>query len=104
MKKTMLFAAACLIPLAACTTANQDEGVPAPHLGEAVKRNIAAQVVNPDAPLADEGPQTMDGRRAALAQERYATGKVVQPEDTSVTQLQQNNGSNGGGGTGSTMP
>lgn len=67
----------------------------APHLGDAVKRNILAQTVNPNAGEEATGPQTMDGRRAALAQQRYATGKVIPPEDISSSQQQQNGGTSG---------
>jgi hypothetical protein len=102
MKKGLLIAALCLVPLAACTSLEEREGTPAPHIGDAVKRNILAQTVNPNAGEEAEGPQTADGRRAALAQERYATGKVIPPVD--ITSQQQGNGSNnssGGSGMGS---
>jgi hypothetical protein len=95
MKKGLLLATVCLIPLAGCASDEAlQEGQMAPHLGDAVKRNILAQTVNPDAG-SYETPQTMDGHRAALAQARYVNGKVIVPEDISSSQQQQNGGTSG---------
>ncbi len=102
MKKGLLFATVCLLPLAACTSIDEQEGTPAPHLGDAVKRNIVAQTINPNAGEEATGPQTTDGHRAALAQQRYATGKVIPPEDVSSSQQQQNGGASSGNGGSST--
>ena len=44
--------------------------------GVAVRQDLAAQIADPDAHY---GKTTSAGARAALAQERYRTGKVTQP-------------------------
>ncbi|WP_290496090.1 hypothetical protein [Hyphomonas sp. UBA4494] len=61
--------------------------------GDAVRQNIAAQTVNPNAP---EGVLTASGARSALAQERYEEDEVEKPDDTSTLRSTQP-GSGGGG-------
>lgn len=63
--------------------------------GEAVRQNIAAQVVNPDAP---EGVLTASGARTALAQERYEEDKVEKPKSDSPLQATRPTGSGDSGG------
>ena len=99
MNRPALFAVICLLPLiGACADTNPDasEGQAAPQLGNAVKSNIAAQTVNPLAPT-ESAPLAMDGERAALAQGRYAKGKVIQPDDVGVSSA---SGMSGGGDSG----
>jgi len=97
MNRSTLFALICSLPLiGACTDTDigASEGRTAPQFGDAVKGNIAAQVVNPNAP-ADGGPLTMNGQRAALAQDRYTKGQVINPEEVGAS---NGTGSGGGGG------
>lgn len=99
MNRIASIALICALPLlGACADLNgkdinANEGVDAPHFGEALKRDMAAQIVHPDAPLST-APQTMDGQRAAIAQDAYAKDKVKQPENVGVgSQFGQGGGS-----------
>jgi uncharacterized membrane protein YgcG len=87
-----------LLMLGGCAT-NLPVGVIEPTFGDAVGKNIAGQIVNPMAPQ-DRGPLTMDGRRAALQQQRYITDMVEPPVDISTQQSQSGGGGGGGGGAG----
>lgn len=96
MNRPTLFALICALPLiGACsdTDVGASEGRTAPQFGDAVKANIAAQIVNPNAP-SDGGPLTMNGQRAGLAQDRYVNGKVIKPAEVGAS----NGGDSGGGG------
>ena len=67
------------------------------RFGDAVRQNIAAQTVNPNAP---EGVLTASGSRAALAQERYEEDKVEKPASASTLRVTTQGGSgNSGGGS-----
>ena len=59
--------------LAACTESRQSLN---PDFGVAMRQDLAAQIADPDAHY---GKMTSEGARAALAQERYRTGKTTQP-------------------------
>lgn len=102
MRRFALLAAICWLPLAACTTPGEDEGTPSADAGDAVRHNIAAQVVNPQAP-SGAAPRTLDGKRAALAQDRYVTGKVIVPEDMDKSTGNSNSSSGNGAGSGSSQ-
>lgn len=82
---TLLIVLASLVPLAACSGVDlaADEGQQDPHFGEAPNHNIAVQIANPRAPVTNE-PLTMNGERAALAEVRYVTGKVIEPTDIAI--------------------
>lgn len=94
MKTSLILAASALV-LSACTTApGADEGglraAPDAGFGNAVRTNIAAQTVNPEAP--EEGATvSASGERAAIAADRYAKDKVKAPADPETS-------SGGGGG------
>ncbi|MBN9587531.1 MAG: hypothetical protein BGN85_05640 [Alphaproteobacteria bacterium 64-11] len=104
MKKTTACTIACLLPLlAACTSADfEAEGALSPHAGEAVRRNIAAQLVNPQAPTGAEAP-AMNGERAALAQDAYAKDQVKKPENVMLSTGGSGGGNSGGMGGGAGM-
>jgi hypothetical protein len=85
-----------LLMLGGCAT-NLPVGVVEPTFGDAVGQNIAGQIVNPMAPQ-DRGPLTMDGRRAALQQQRYITDMVEPPADISTQQTESAGGGGGGAG------
>lgn len=51
--------------------------------GDAVRHNMAAQVVNP-APRHSTAPPEMDGGRAAIARGRYQAGMVKEPKADST--------------------
>ena len=102
MNRPTLFALICSLPLIGACTDNDigaSEGRTAPQFGNAVKGNIAAQIVNPNAP-ADGGPLTMNGQRAAAAQDRYAKGQVIKPEEVGVSNGTGSGGDSGGSGGG----
>ena len=72
--RTILLCATALV-LAGCETPTD--------FGRAVRHNVAADIVDPNAVRHDR-PQTMEGARAELAQDRYVTGKTIVPEDPST--------------------
>lgn len=53
--------------------------------GEAVSGNAARQIIDAEPAAARLGAPNMDGRRAAAAIERYATGAVIEPEAVDTT-------------------
>lgn len=65
--------------------------------GNAVKQNMAAQVVNP-APQY-EGPALSSGARGAVAMERYNTDKVEKPAQQRTTTVGASSGGGGKGGS-----
>ncbi len=87
------------LALAACDTPPEPDPVGTPF-GEAVRRNILTQAVNPEAP-APVGAAAFDGDRALLAIDRYKADKVKQPEGIDTTDTFTGSGSGGGGEGGS---
>lgn len=73
MNRVILFS--LLLPLAACADPHQPLS---PDFGNAVRQNIAVQVVNPN-PGASGDP-TWYGDPAAGSVDRYRTGKTYQPK------------------------
>ena len=55
-----------------------------PDFGVAVRQDAAAQIANPHPRYVGYPPAGSDGSRAALAQTRYATDKVIRPYVTST--------------------
>jgi hypothetical protein len=96
MTKRSLYLLVSLAPmLAACTSADfVPEGALWSHGGEAVQRNIAAQLVNPNPP--GEQTLTMSGERAQVAQDRYAKDQVRPPPNV-MTSNSMGSGYTGGG-------
>lgn len=47
--------------------------------GQAYRQSVAAQIADPDARYKGDPAPGSDGARVGLAQERYRTGKVIQP-------------------------
>ena len=85
MKTLKLIAALGLVAaIAAC--ASQDKLHPS--FGNAVQHNMAVQIINPS-PTYSGAQQVpgLDGPRAAGTQERYDTGKVIQPEKLRTTKV-----------------
>lgn len=108
MNKIALSALVVALPLlGACAgtdkSLSNSEAQTDPHFGEALKRDMAAQIVNPMAPEGKTGPAPMDGQRAGLAQDRYAKDKVKQPDDISIGVQIGTGGSGGGSGGGSSQ-
>ena len=61
--------------LAACNT---PANTPRPEFGQAVRNNMAAQIIDPNPPESMELPPS-DGARRALMIERYRTDQVEPP-------------------------
>ena len=66
-----------------------------PNFGRALRQNLAAQVANPVPNYDYTNPPASSGPRTSVAQERYNTGAVTQPETVSTSTV-----SGGGGGSG----
>ncbi|MCK5384936.1 MAG: hypothetical protein KAJ29_05115 [Alphaproteobacteria bacterium] len=76
--------------VSACSLTNE-AGAPPHYFGNAVEQNIAAQVVNPDAPENNIAPEHI-GRRIAIAQQRYLNDKVEQPAAVKTSSSSQSGG------------
>ena len=85
--KISLIAAVAPIALAACENPPQKpRTMLSPSFGDAVRHNMAVQVVNPEGSQ-DFGPTPMDGDRANIAVKRYRTDttkEVVEQRTTDV--------------------
>jgi type IV pilus biogenesis protein CpaD/CtpE len=71
------------LALAACDT---PVNTARPEFGEAVRNNMAAQIVNPEPPESME-PLPSDGVRRALMVERYQADEVETPRIPTTTTL-----------------
>jgi hypothetical protein len=80
------------LALGACTV-----GIVQDDFGNAVRTNVAGQIVNPAAPV-DRSPLTLNGTRAALQQQRYVTDMVEKPADVGTLNGATGGDSGGGGG------
>ncbi len=77
--------------LAGCNTVNPQTGSVDPALGEALKYNMAVQVIDPDPVYHEDGAQPGEsGAKGAAAVRRYRTDQVKQVERIVTT--------SGGGG------
>lgn len=70
--------------LAACT---EPVDTPRPEFGEAVRNNMAMQIINPEPPASMELPPS-DGVRRALMMERYQRDKVEPLDPTTTSGIQ----------------
>ena len=86
-------AGAALVTLPACTTD--------PGFGDAVRTNIALHTINPDPQYPPDALEADSGARAGLAQRRYRTGTVIQPQIGSTTSITGFSGGGAGVGAGS---
>ncbi len=94
LRMTGLVASAAF--LSGCSTI-APVGLDHPDFGNAVRQNIVAQTVNPDAPV-DDSPIEASGERAFRAQVRYLTDQVETPVEISSTIAAAGGGGGGGGG------
>jgi len=78
---TVLLAA---LALAGCGNAPAD--VPPPDFGEAVHRNMAAHIIDPQPPASMELPPS-DGVRRALMISRYQADKVETPREPTASEV-----------------
>jgi hypothetical protein len=71
-----------------------------PDFGVAARQDAAAQIANPHPRYVGWPPAGSDGSRAALAQTRYATDKVIRPYASSTADINQAPAGDTGGGAG----
>ena len=71
------------LAVAACNT---PADAPPPEFGEAVRRNMAAHVIDPQPPESVELPPA-DGVRRSLMISRYQTDKVETPREPTTSTL-----------------
>lgn len=84
--KQLVVACVALLALAACENPTISKPTLHPAFGDAVRHNMAVQILNPDG-NPDLSPSPLDGARAAEAIERYRAGKtkeVVQQRTSDV--------------------
>lgn len=75
-----------LVVLAPCLSGCvQSQAHLSSDFGYAVRQAAVAQIANPDAVYAGVPAPGADGARAASAQERYRTGKVIAPTGIAST-------------------
>lgn len=70
------------ILLSACgPSVYRDSTTPIPGYGNAVKQNAAVMIIDPQPASAANVNIDFDGRKDAIAIERYRTGTVIPPEE-----------------------
>ena len=67
--------------------------------GQAIRQDLVAQVADPDAHYKGVPAPGTNGRRGALAQDRYNRNAVIQPASTSTSNTATGGGGGGGGGS-----
>lgn len=86
MSSRLLIAPVALLLLAGCDTLNPQTGSPDPAFGEAVKYDMAIQVIDPDPVYTEDDSQPGDsGAKGAEAVKRYRTDKVKDVEVMETT-------------------
>lgn len=97
--KLRLAAVSPLLLLAGCMTPSGDIASPDPAFGEAVKYDMAIQVIDPDPVYDENGAQPGDnGEVAAKAVERYRKGENLDQHKSEATQGGSGNSGSSGGG------
>lgn len=84
--KQIVFIGLALAALAGCENPMEAKPTLHPGFGDAVRHNMAVQILNPEG-HPDLTPPPMDGARAADAVERYRTGKtktIIEQRTTDV--------------------
>ena len=86
MSSKVLLIAVGALTVAGCSTMNKNIGQEDPALGESVKYNAAAQIINPDPVYPAGAAQPGDsGVKGAAAVKRYRTDAVKQVEVMQTT-------------------
>jgi hypothetical protein len=86
MSSKVLLIAVGALAVAGCSTMNKNIGQEDPALGESVKYNAAAQIINPDPVYPAGAAQPGDsGVKGAAAVKRYRTDAVKQVEVMQTT-------------------
>ena len=102
--KLRLLAACPLIAIAGCMTPSGDIASPDPAFGEAVKYDMAIQVIDPDPVYDEDGAQPGDnGEVAQKAVERYRKGQNLRQHNREARQgsALSTTGDSSGSGSGS---
>lgn len=68
--------------------------------GASTRQSVVSQIADPDARYAGTPAAGSDGARVASAQERYRTGRVIQPQPPSTSTIRQTGNQGGGQGAG----
>ncbi|HEX6978893.1 MAG TPA: hypothetical protein VF342_06300 [Alphaproteobacteria bacterium] len=84
--RTLIVPVLAAAALAACAESPPYLSAADESFGNAVRHNMALQVVNPD-PQPDPGPIALEGDRALIALERYRTDQVKQPRPLRTTTI-----------------
>lgn len=87
---------ALALTVAAGCTPPTPEPIATPF-GEAVRKNIIVQVVNPEGPPPLAQDPGFDGSRAALMQRRYQADKVEEPRELTTSTVILGGGGGDGG-------
>ncbi len=83
MRKNILFAAVVPLVLAGCVQQGQEHL--GPGFGDSVAHNKARHIIDPTPVYA--GQVLLDGKRSALAMDRYEKGEVITPRDLRTSTL-----------------
>lgn len=76
------------LSLAACApSVYQDSTTPTVGYGNAVRQNAAVMIIDPQPVSAANVDLDLDGRRAAIAIERYRTGTVIPPREMRTSEI-----------------
>jgi hypothetical protein len=82
-RRLLMAGFACAV-LAGCNTVNKNIGTQDPYLGETVKFNAAAQIINPDPVYPEDAAEPgSSGAKGAAAVKRYRSDQVKQTETLS---------------------
>ncbi len=73
-----------------------------PDFGQAVRKDLAAQIADPDGVGSTAPAPKANGNRTALAQDRYQKNQVTPPAASSTSGINSNGSSSGGGPGGGT--
>ena len=96
MCSRVVLAASALLMTGACNTLHPQTGSPDPAFGEALKYDMAIQVINPDPVYDDKGAVPGgSGAKGAEAHKRYRTDRV---KDVRVMSTTSAGGESGDGG------
>ena len=86
MSSRLLFGVLALGLLAGCNTVNHQSGSVDPAFGEALKYDMAIQVIDPDPVYHEDGAQPGEsGAKGAAAVRRYRTDQVKEVEQIQTT-------------------
>ena len=76
--------------VAACDpSVYRDSATPVVGYGNSVRQNSAVMIIDPQPATAANVDLDFDGRKDALAIERYRTGKVIPPEELDTSAVLQ---------------